>query len=44
MKVVEEIIEEHLRIKIFEVAEEMNFERSSIETEQSPQNKQYYSQ
>ena len=27
-----------------EVGEEMNLERSSIETEQSPQNKQYYSQ
>ena len=27
-----------------EVGEEMNFERSSKETEESPQNKHYYSQ
>ena len=46
MKVIEEIIEKTFaRKNIFiEVTEEINFERSWIETEQSLQNKQYYSQ
>ena len=48
MKVIEGIIEEHLHRKkvkkCIEVAEEMNFARSSTESEQSAQNKQYYSQ